>query len=149
MKKINLLDLKNNLITQEEINKIRKITIHISNNTYGDIINIDELDILDKLTNIEDLVVFRTNNIYYSQTLEKICDLAISKNLKNLSLIGLGINKLSENIYNLQNLESLDLRHNDISHIDKNILKLKNLKELILVGNDIKIIPDYISNIII
>lgn len=67
--------------------------------------------------------------------------------IKQLFLVGLGLNSIPNSIINLKFMERLRLGKNNYKTIPKAILKLTNLKELAIESNEISSIPDDISNL--
>ena len=82
---------------------------------------------------------------FYNPIINFIPDLLA--NLKNLKILDLALNSLSEipySIFKLKNLEYLDLSNNNIKEIPEDLIKLESLKFLNLGWNQIIKVPDAI-----
>ncbi|XP_043093170.1 toll-like receptor 13 [Puntigrus tetrazona] len=128
------LDLSNNRLYGIPAVVSRLPGLHFLDLTFNKIKNISTVDFAS-LTQLQTLQI-------YSNDISFVDKLAF-KDLKNLTTLMIGSNKLSSNGYlkNLQNLKSLDLANNKLDSVHKgDFNSLKSLKNLSLPDNQISFI---------
>jgi internalin A len=80
-------------------------------------------------------------------TIKTIIERAKYDNATTLSLSGLDLDDIPDDVYSLVNLEELNLSRNNLQDIPSKILQLENLKTLNLYGNKLVEIPKSIYQI--
>ncbi|KAG5670409.1 hypothetical protein PVAND_000677 [Polypedilum vanderplanki] len=150
---ITVLDISNNQLKDVKANatevivnnnKIKTMNFFTDPNIVSlknnDLQSLDYVNFLSAFKNVQELDI--SNNLFGSLKIETFADM---RNLKKLSLRGIGLTKILFGLFGqLRKLEYLDLSYNDLSTFDhQNFLALDNLKTLDLSGNKLRMLFNF------